>query len=640
MSESLDVALRISAVGAFDGVLNRLHNRIRGLGGQARQTEADFKSMFGHIMKGVAGIAGAKYALDKTFLPGVKAAGELQASLIGVEQILQGAHPHAKKLADEMARVRRNSIDVASHMKYSATALTEVTRRLLQGGVPLNAILGPRGAAFSVEALAETRGYDPSQAALQVANIGHAFQLRPNQYGKAADLVYRASLTGSGTLEQLFHNLENVSSIAHMSNPNPKMGLSDLKATLVALKAIAPIGEQGGSDLAAVIQTMQGARIRGSKYMKRLGLSYYDKKGQFIGIDAAIERTKAAMAKLPTQQARLEAMGRIFQAGGSKAIEALIMPSMPGVKSYDEMKKAIDEQASLTQAMHTWEKGMNAQLSMLHTTNKTTLATLFNPALSPITHLVKQAGQWSGELGTYASKHPGLQKAATYGTAGLAGAAGLYGVIHLLGAARSGGRVFRSLFGKLGRTAGGIAEGKAIQATTGVQPVFVVNMPGGGAGAGAMGGGRGSALDALIAARRVRTARSFKTLLTSSASLSGGFKTAATKLGLIGAAAAAGYGIGTEIYKHGIKGSKTEKGIYAFWDWESSLLGIGRGATLAAAHKRADQIAKQALRRQAENRAKVDLHLHIDHDGKLRLHRMHSDNADVDASVGTAMGTP
>ena len=646
MSDSLNVALRISAVDAFGGVLNSLRRRIGGVGDEARRVQGEYDKMFRHIAKGIAGIAAAKYGFDKTLKPGIEAAANLQESLLSVKQILQGSHPEAKLLADQMARVKNNSIEVSNVMKYSAREITEVTRQLLKSGVPLEAILDKvnkrgkvtrRGAAYFVEALAETQGTTPGETAAQIGNIGHAFRLKPSQYGAAINLVAQAGPTASGSLTELFHNLGNAGAISKY------VGHTSLRTLLAAIKTLSPLGEEGGTDLATFLETTAGMRVRGKKYLQHAGLAgvFYDKNGQYIGLNKSIDKLQKIMVKMTPEQVN-KTFGPIFGQQGLKALALLTAPSAPGVKSFREVYRSIGQQADLTQQRKVWEQGLNAQASILSSTNKNTLAALFNPALKPITSVAHWAGVKSANLGAYANAHPGLSKGVTFGAAGLVGGAGLYGLYHLIRAAGPGSRVLRGLFGKLGRTAGGIAEGKAIQATTGVQPVFVVNMPGGGRfGGGAMPGDRGSALDAVIAARRVRTARSFKTLLTSSASLAGGFKSAAGKLGMIGAAAAAGYGIGTEIYQHAVKGSKAEKGIWAFWDWESRLLGIGRGTTLAAAQKRADQIAREALRRQAGRRgAKVDVHLHVDQNGQVKVHKLQTSHPDVNAHVGTALSTP
>lgn len=626
MADDLNLAMRLYLeANGFSSGLNQSGRDVsrwgRGVQQVIRQNRKDFDAMVGHFTRGLAGLATAKIGFDKALKPGIKAAGDLQESLLSVKQILQGAHPQAKLLADQMDRISQNSIQVASHMKFGAAEITDVTRQLLQGGVPLKAILGRHAAAFAVEALAETQHTVPSTTALNLANVGHAFQLTPDQYAPAADLIAKASVTGSGTLTELFHNLEQVGSNAHMA------GNTDLKATLAALKAVSPLGEQGGSDLKAVIMSMEGARLRGSSYMHRLGLSFYDKKGNFIGLDASITRLREAMAKLPTQQARLEAMGRIFQTGGSSAANLLIAPASKGVKSYQEIKASIDQQASLVQQMKVWEEGFNASLQMLSSTNKTTLATLFDPLIAQLTKAVKLTNELSGAIGNTAHKHPALAGAVSYGGAGvIAGAAG-FGIYHLLKAIGPGKRFLGAAAKNLFGTAAGVAEGKVLQSAAGVTPVFVVNFPGQAGFAGLPRGivpaGEEAVAGGVIASKAGKLARlgtlgrvlaGFGGADVTALLGSGAFGIGAVGAGVLGAGAG-GYAAGSEIYKL-IAGGKFADAI---------------GSAIAHALAPFDATARGAIQRSS---GKLDIN--INPDGKPRVTRLvsHDPTFDLNVSVG------
>jgi len=481
MSDTLKLAMRISAVDLFSGVLRRFRSEIGGAGAQAKAMQRDYDEMIRHTGAGLKSLAVASYGYDK-LKPAVRDAAELQESLLSVEGILQGAHPNAKLLADQMARVRANSIDVASHMKYSATAVTDVTRELYQGGVPLEAILEKydskghlvrHGAAYMTEVLAETKKMDPATVAMDIANLGHSFQLRPDQYGDAADIIARASVTSSGSLTQLFHNLDQVGSRAHM------FGNMDLKSTAIALKALAPLGEEAGSDLGEFLSRITGGSYRGRKWMKESGFDFYDKKGAFIGLDESIRLIQKRTEHM-TQEQRNKMLGLLFGQTGGKAVTQLIAPSMPGVKSYWEIKDSYGQQAGLEQQQNTWEKGLIAKSQMLSSTNETTLATLFDPLLSDLSIAIEKTNQLSGALGKLATDHPGLAKGVSYGSATAVGAAGAYGIYRLARAAGPGGRLFKNLLKRGGGVAAGIAEGKAVEAATGVVPVFVTNFPAGG----------------------------------------------------------------------------------------------------------------------------------------------------------------
>ncbi len=635
---SLNVALRISARDAFSGVLGGLRRKISGLGSEANRVQGEYDKMFRHIAKGIAGIAAARYDFHKFLIPGITAAAQLQESLLSIKQILQGAHPDAKKLADEMARMRFNAVEVSNVMKYSARDIAEVQRQLIMSGVPQAAILDKitkagriisRGAAYYVEALAETQGTTPGETSKQIGNIGHALQLQPSQYGKLINLISMAGPTASGDLTQMFHVLENIGAISTYAGNTKPIEL------LAALKTVSPLGEQGGSDLALLLEAISGMRVRGRKYLEHAGLAgaFYTKQGQFIGLAKSIEKLQKIVAPM-TKERENAIFGPIFGPSGLKAF-ALLMAHGPGVKSYAWILADILKQANLRQQRHVWGSGLIAQGNILGSTNQNTLAALFYPALHPITELTHWAGVQSAHLGAYATKNKGLAEGVTYGLGAVSGLAGLYGVYHLIKAIKPGSRVLRGLFGKLGHTAGGIAEGKAIQVATGVQPVFVVNMPG---GSGSLPGDRGSALDTLIAGRRVRAARNMEGLAASTSRLSKVSRMASRSIGVL-SAAAVGYAIGHEIYQHAVKGSTFERDIYAIMDAQGQLFHYGRGAMLARASEKGRRLNKGHLVRMNAAR-RVDVNIHVSRDGNVTVHKLTSSHPDVQASVGTALSTP
>lgn len=136
-----------------------------------------------------------------------------------------------------------------------------------------------------------------------------------------------------------------------------------------------------------------------------------------------------------------------------------------------------------------------------------------------------------------------------------AGALGMYAAARFLPGAVG------SLLGRTGGLAAGVAEGKALQSAAGVTPVYVTNwaeMNGGGGGAlGALGG-------AAAGAGGVGLLTKLKTI-AALAPLAGKSSLAVAGLGYtaagVGLAGAAGYGVGTGIYKYGLEGNSAGNAV-------------------------------------------------------------------------------
>lgn len=146
----------------------------------------------------------------------------------------------------------------------------------------------------------------------------------------------------------------------------------------------------------------------------------------------------------------------------------------------------------------------------------------------------------------------------TIAAGGVAGAAGVYALSRVVPGA------IGKLIGRTGGLAAGVAEGKALQAAAGVTPVYVTNwseMNGGGGGAAGLLGTGGAAAGGAAAVgllSRIRTLAALAPLAgASSLGVAGAGFTAAG----VGLAGAAGYGVGTGVYKLGLEGNKGGEGI-------------------------------------------------------------------------------
>jgi len=195
----------------------------------------------------------------------------------------------------------------------------------------------------------------------------------------------------------------------------------------------------------------------------------------------------------------------------------------------------------------------------------------------------------------------------------LGGAAGALG---LFGAARYGGKAVGALAKRLGGTAAGVAEGKALEAAAGVTPVFVVNWPA------TMGGGladlAGAAGAGGVAANAGKVAGRAKTL----AVLAGGLPLSAwgtTAAGLgtaaagVTAAGAVGYGVGTGI---NWAGEKLAKGT-RFEGWGTDVIGGSIARVLAVFGNEEARRAIELTEKLRQAEVGGEIRVRVDQDGRL-----------------------
>jgi hypothetical protein len=116
------------------------------------------------------------------------------------------------------------------------------------------------------------------------------------------------------------------------------------------------------------------------------------------------------------------------------------------------------------------------------------------------------------------------------------------------------------IIGRTGGVAAGVAEGKALQAAAGVTPVYVTNWAEMNGGSGALGVG-GAAAGGAAAVSVLTKLKNMATLAQLAGASSLGVAGAGMTAAGVGLAGAAGYGVGTGIYKYGLQGNKGGEGI-------------------------------------------------------------------------------
>jgi TP901 family phage tail tape measure protein len=385
-----------------------------------------------------------------------------------------------------------------------------------------------------------------------LARIGDMFNFSGDQYGAFSDWVARVDDASASSVPELVYGLK----MAGSSAAALKIPVND---TVTAMGALAPLGERAASSLSNFLIAIASKR----KELRQQGIALFD-RGRFVGMEKAIDILKKKFGGIKDDQARLAMLMKIFGEEGGRAANQFINAE----KGFRELKAEAEKAADLGKKMEIWGEGLNASLAKLAGTAKTTLATLFDPVLDPLRAMLDLLNAATAKLGELGAKSPALSAAVSGGTLAVAGGVGAYGLYSLLRGGAAGARVLKGLGGVkgllkgIGGTAVGVAEGKAVQAATGVTPVFVTNWPGGFGGA---------ALEAAGAAAVAKTGMGTLKKLGGSALK---FAPAAGVWGLgAGTAALAGYGIGNLLNRgFGWLSGKASGGKYKGEGWLGNML--------------------------------------------------------------------
>jgi len=474
-SDTMKLALQITAVDMLSGVLAGVQKKISSLGPAAQQVGKDFEQMSDHMTKSLKAMAVAHYGIEK-IVKGIKPAADFQDAMLEYEMTLMRSSKNAEQLKKELAESSREARKISAMTLYDKSTSVRTMLKLEESGVEHKAVV--EGAGMAAAQLGVVTKSSPDLAANALLSVGIPYHLEGAQYKEVADVLQKHILSGRLKLSDYETHFKYIIPAAQ------RMGMTWQETT----SFLAMLGEQGLVNNAGIegkdfLERMSGGSREERKIHAELNqklvkkgkkpLEFYD-KGNPRKLHDIINDLREIDKEL-TPQERAFVTEKMFGTRGGIAADA---SKRKGQGDLDYIEERAKQSASMAEKFEVRMRGLNAQMELFATNITNLKAEVFEPLLAPLTAVAKKMGETTDKVVDLAEQHKTLTKTAGYTAVGVVGGATAIAAYQAVKAAIAGGKVLKGLAG-LGGTAMGIGEGKAIQAATGVQPVFVVNMPGG-----------------------------------------------------------------------------------------------------------------------------------------------------------------
>lgn len=476
--------MRFTAVDFLSGIVSRINRNILSLGDTGKSVKRDFDDMSRHITLGLKSIAVSAYALNK-IRPGVAAAGDLQEAMIDVRMNLMESGKDAKVLNAELARVKSTAIAASKVAPFSAQEVVEIENTFLKAGLALNDVTAKGGAAWAATALATITKEAPALIANSMVTMAVPFNLKGSQFGELANWLQKVDMASVTNVPELMEGMKYTAGSAAML----RVSVWDTAKALGVIAQSGLRGSMGGTALNDFLTRLNGhsretRRVMAglNQYLKSNGsspLEFWDKQGKLKALPTIINDLRQSMGKLNDKN-KTYVLEKIFGEQGMRAAVALMKE---GAGSWEEVGKSIGKAASLEDKMTERLKGFNANVKALSGTTRTTLASLFDPMLKPLSMALGMLNEIVAKVGQLADRSPLAATAVSGGAGAAVLGAGAYGVYRLARGGLAGKRVLSGLggvsgiFKRFGSLGVGVAEGKAMEAAAGITPVFVTNWP-------------------------------------------------------------------------------------------------------------------------------------------------------------------
>jgi len=524
---------------------------------------------------------------------------------------------------EEIAGLRKEFFELQKQTGQSVDTLRTGVDALIAGGASVGQ------ARASIIAMADTLATASGNAAdlaKAVGLVGQRFDVDLNNIDAVRLALDKMKVAGQEGYAEL-NNLPALFSTVGGAAKAAGLDFDQTLAFIETLSLVQPNAERLSTLVESTLRVFTVKDYR-DKAEKATGVLFNDKNGKNRDPIQVLREMQEKFKRFKTDAKQLKALDMAFGGADKDTIEGLRSLLTGTLDKYDPIAEKI-KNASGSTAKDINESINNASVAAERL--RGALGSAADEFATPINEIFTKMVSY------------GLDKKEKGGL-GLEGndilVGGAVGALGIFGAARYGGKAIGALAKRLGGTATGVAEGKALQELAGVTPVFVVNWPTAIGGsvvdfAGAAGGGS-VAKNAGKVAGRAKTLAVLAGGLPLSAwgTTAAGFGTAAAG---VTAAGLAGYGIGRAFDVSGRVDRWIQRKSGGLTDG-TEVIGGSIARILAAfgneEARRAIEVTEKL--KQTEIKGKVSIEVN---EGRISSVRASSNNANIqmDLSAGMTM---
>jgi TP901 family phage tail tape measure protein len=264
---------------------------------------------------------------------GVLTVGMILKSAADFDQAMSHVQAATHESADNMDLLREAAIDAGARTVFSATEAANGIENLAKAGVSTADILG--GALDGALNLAAAGTLAVADAAEITATALTQFQLDGSQASHVADLLAAGAGKAQGEVSDMALALK------YAGVPAAGLGVSieQTAGTIALLAKNGIVGEQAGTSLRGMLSSLTSPSKVAALEMEKLGISVFDARGNFLGLDGVAGQLKTRLGGL-TQQERANSLGRIF---GNEQLQAANVLYREGAKGVHEWTKQVND---------------------------------------------------------------------------------------------------------------------------------------------------------------------------------------------------------------------------------------------------------------------------------------------------------
>ena len=386
------------------GQMKKAQKNVEGLSGSMDAASKSTKNLergYANLAKVGAGITALGIAGAVAIYGTVKAASAFQESLRDTMTMtgLTGAAFDAME-----GKLGKTSLQMSTRFGMAASDINKSFYQVLSSGAKAGT---KQFTALSDTALmlAKTVGLEPAIAVEKLSDTLHAFEMDVSQAGKAADVLFKASMLGATTVPQLTEAMVTAAPTAKALG----MSLEETTAILTGFASKGIKGAEAGTAFRMVFARIADKEGPAFQKLTKAGIKVFDTQTKkFRGGVAIIKDLKAATAKM-TDENKLALISAVAGQEGFAKLAGLMEIDTSIITGWQsELKKTGALQVAFKQKMDTFTEKWNVAKSTMQKV-VIVIGTHLLPIFGKIADAIKSAAD---EFAGFAEAYPILTETA------------------------------------------------------------------------------------------------------------------------------------------------------------------------------------------------------------------------------------
>lgn len=274
-------------------------------------------------------------AIAAPFITGVKVASDFEQGMANVNAVTDATGEQLVQLGDLAKQLGADTTVTATEAAAGMEALGKA-------GIPIEDILN--GAAEAAVHLAEAGGTGITQSAELIAAGLSAYSLAGEEATHVADLFAGAANSSLASISDLGQGFAQVGGVASALG----IPLEELVTQLAIMTDMGLSGSDAATSIKTALTHMVAPIGEGAKEMARLGISFQDAQGEFIGIHESAQLLIDTFDALGMSEAdQVESIKKIAGQDGFRALlfamQEVREEGEAGTKGWDDYFRAVTE---------------------------------------------------------------------------------------------------------------------------------------------------------------------------------------------------------------------------------------------------------------------------------------------------------